>query len=112
MRGPLIFLVQILKVSVVMEIVQDILKEKHPDIERVIELSTVQFADDCTNLVVANTVKLQGIYVDKNYKFNTHTSKTVSKVNQRLAHLAKVKNFLPDRQLMATVEALALSVLY
>ena len=52
--GPLIFLIFILEVSIVMEIVQERLRDERPDIADQVELHSVQFADDCTNAIAAN----------------------------------------------------------
>ena len=52
--GPLLFLVQILEVSLVMKIVKEILEEQSPVLAADTELRTVQFADDCTNLVITD----------------------------------------------------------
>ena len=168
--GPLIFLICILEVSCVMEIVREIMEEKHRDINDDVELHTVQFADDCTNVVgtedewqmevamelcsveyhkyfsangmklnlakeehvihahsavkrvkpggvvvdgreEASKVKLLGIVVESNYRFSAHTSNLISKSNQRLAHIAKVRGMVPEKQLRMMMDALVFSVL-
>lgn len=52
--GPLLFLIQILEVSLVMVIVKELLERDHPHLVEHTELRTVQFADDCTNLVITD----------------------------------------------------------
>ena len=168
--GPLIFLIQILEVSLVMEIVREKLQLEHPQVERDTDLKTAQFADDCTNVITtrdewqmetvmticsreyhryfsaqgmklnlskeehilhlhsqaarvkpggvvvdgreeAESVKLLGITVSRNYKFHTHVSKVVSNVHYRLSHMAKVRHLLPDKQLREATQSLVLSCL-
>ena len=135
-----------------------------------IELHTVQFADDCTNVFVTDTedqmqaamevssaeyhryfsaqgmklnlekeehivhahsalkrtkeggvkvdgrpeaakVKLLGMTVESNYKFTAHTSKLISQAHQRLAHVAKVKDMIPHKQLRILMDSMVFSVL-
>ena len=59
----------------------------------------------------ASQVKLLGIVVQSNYKFTAHTSKLVSSANLRLAHIAKVRNMVPEKQLRMMMDALVFSVL-
>ena len=50
--GPLVFLILILEVTLVQQIVRDRLKSEHEEIARKVELHSVQFADDCTNVII------------------------------------------------------------
>ena len=59
----------------------------------------------------SQAVKLLGMTVEPNYKFTAHTSKIISKTSQRLAHIAKVKDMVPEKQLRMMMDALAFSVL-
>ena len=56
-------------------------------------------------------MKLLGMTVQKNYRFSAHTSKLVSSANQRLAHIAKVRDLVPEKQLRIMMDALVFSVL-
>ena len=49
--------------------------------------------------------------VEKNYKFTAHTSKLISKANQRLAHISKVKDIIPKKQLKMLMDSIVFSVL-
>ena len=49
--GPFIFLIQIIEVSEVMEMIKEEVKEDDPILYEMTELATVQFADDCTNVI-------------------------------------------------------------
>ena len=59
----------------------------------------------------ATQVKLLGMTVDQNYKFTSHTSKLISKANMRMAHIAKVRDRIPEKQLKMLMDALVFSVL-
>ena len=59
----------------------------------------------------ASKVKLLGIVVESNYKFVAHTSGLISKANQRLAHIAKVKDLVPKKHLKLMMDALVFSIL-
>ena len=54
MLGPQIFLIQILEVSSVMLIGKERLKQEHLHLVAVMEVKTVQFADDCTKLITTS----------------------------------------------------------
>lgn len=59
----------------------------------------------------ASKVKLLGMTVESNYKFSAHTSKLISQANQRLAHVAKVKDLVPAKQLRIMMDSLVFSIL-
>ena len=166
--GPLLFLICILEVTIVMDLVRERLQAEQPEMVDDVELHTNQFADDCTNIVVAENedqmevtmeicsseyhkyfsaqgmklnlvkeehivhahsatkrtrpviiggrqesskIKLLGMTVDANYKFISHTSKLISKASLRLAHIAKVRDMVPEKQLRMMMDALVFSVL-
>ena len=46
------FLILILEVTLVQQIVRDRLKSEHEEIAKKVELHSVQFADDCTNVII------------------------------------------------------------
>ena len=52
--GPLIFLICILEVTVVMELVRERLEAQRPEMVEDVDLHSIQFADDCTNVVVTD----------------------------------------------------------
>ena len=54
MLGPQIFLIQILEVSWVMLIGKERLKQEHLHLVAVMEVKTVQFADDFTKLITTS----------------------------------------------------------
>ena len=60
----------------------------------------------------AKNVKLLGIVVDRDYKFTTHVSKVVAKTSYKLAHVARVKDLLTDKQLRMVTDSLVFSTLY
>ena len=59
----------------------------------------------------AEDVKLLGITINQNFRFTKHTNITVSKVNYRLAHVAKLRKYLTDRHFKMVMESLVTSVL-
>lgn len=166
--GPLIFLIQIIEVTEVMNVIREILEDRDPILSDSTELRTVQFADDCTNVVAtdnewqmeelldvcskeyhryfsaqgmklnrskeehivhahskaarikgdikvdgreeAEAVKLLGITVNRDFKFTRHTNRVISNTNHRLAHVAKVKPLLGEKQFQMVLHSLVTSV--
>ena len=54
---------------------------------------------ECHNIVSSNTVKLLGVYIDKQLNFNEHVSKLCKKGNQKLQALARISRYLSKDKL-------------
>ena len=57
----------------------------------------------------SGTVRLLGIVVDKDYKFDTHTREIEAAMNYRTAKIANVARYLPKWRLKEVLEAVVLS---
>ena len=58
----------------------------------------------------SRVVRLLGLWIDNNYRFETHTQKVMQKVRFKLANLTKVRPFLTEDRAKLIVESLVHSV--
>ena len=54
----------------------------------------------------SQVVKLLGLWIDNNYRFETHTQKVLQKVRYKLANLSKVRPYLSEDKAKMIVESL------
>ena len=56
------------------------------------------------------TVKLLGLHIDNNYRFQTHTQQVCNKLRFKLANLVRVRQYMEQEKFKRVMEALVLSV--
>ena len=59
----------------------------------------------------SRVVKLLGLWIDNDYRFETHTQKVMQKVRYKLANLSKVRPFLTEDKAKMIVESLVHSTI-
>ena len=59
----------------------------------------------------SKVVRLLGLWIDNNYRFETHTQKVLQKVRFKLANLSKVRPFLSEDKAKMIVESLVHSTI-